>query len=168
MIEQEKFHRGRIGNCWWCQWPGIVDQLFHWITGFKNKEYYDNQASTSAMLLEENGKQSSSKKTHNMNIQYFLVLDQMPSGELTMKHCPTSDMVADHFTMPLKRKKGLEISIINCECWKGCSKFRIWLGIIPIHPITWLYWIRRHYAFLICIGCVICTNIQINGNYRKY
>jgi len=61
--------------------------------------YQDNQ---SAILLEVNGKQSSSKRTRHMNIKYFFIKDRVDSGEITIRYCPTEDMVADYFTKPLQ------------------------------------------------------------------
>lgn len=61
--------------------------------------YQDNQ---SAMLLEKNGKGSSSKRTHHINIRYFFISDRVAGGELTVKFCPTEEMVGDFFTKPLQ------------------------------------------------------------------
>jgi len=61
--------------------------------------YQDNQ---SAILLEKNGKQSSGKRTRHMNIQYFFITDRIKRGEMTMKYCPSSEMIGDHFTKPFQ------------------------------------------------------------------
>ena len=61
--------------------------------------YQDNM---SAMLLEKNGRQSSTKRTRHINIRYFFVKDQVASGEVSIVHCPTKEMVADYFTKPLQ------------------------------------------------------------------
>jgi hypothetical protein len=61
--------------------------------------YQDNQ---STMLLAENGKASSSRRTRHINIRYFFVKDKIASGEVTVKYCPTGEMVADYFTKPLQ------------------------------------------------------------------
>ena len=68
----------------------------------KNILYQDNQ---SAMLLEKNGKRSSSQRTRAINIRYFFITDQVEKGNLTIKYCPTNKMVADYFTKPLQGKK---------------------------------------------------------------
>jgi hypothetical protein len=52
----------------------------------------------SAMLLETNGKESSSKRTKHINVRYFFIKDRVGAGEIKIKHCPTNDMLADHFT----------------------------------------------------------------------
>ena len=59
----------------------------------------DNQSS---MLLENNGRASSSKRTRHVNIRYFFVTDRIQNKELSVKYCPTGDMLADFFTKPLQ------------------------------------------------------------------
>jgi hypothetical protein len=54
----------------------------------------------SAILLETNGKESSSKRTNHINVRYFLIKDRVAAREITIKHCPTNDMLADSFTKP--------------------------------------------------------------------
>ena len=61
--------------------------------------HQDNEA---AMRLELNGKRSSSKRTRHLNIRYFYITDQLDQGWLTVRHCPTEDMVGDFFTKPLQ------------------------------------------------------------------
>jgi len=61
--------------------------------------YQDNQ---SAMLLEKNGRGSSSKRTRHVNIRYFFVTDRIASKEVRVEYCPTGDMIADFFTKPLQ------------------------------------------------------------------
>ena len=61
--------------------------------------YQDNQ---SAILLEKNGKASSGKRTRHINIRYFFVQDRVAAGEVSVKYCPTGEMIADFFTKPLQ------------------------------------------------------------------
>lgn len=61
--------------------------------------YQDNQ---SAMLLEKNGRGSSSKWTRHINIRYFFVADRIASKEVKVEYCPKGDMLADYFTKPLQ------------------------------------------------------------------
>jgi hypothetical protein len=61
--------------------------------------YQDNM---SAMLLEKNGRASSTKRTKHMNIRYFYVHDRVCAKEVSIEHCPTEDMIADYFTKPLQ------------------------------------------------------------------
>jgi KUP system potassium uptake protein len=65
----------------------------------ENKVFQDNK---SAILLEENGLQSSSRRTHQINIRYFFVMDHIQAKELTVEYCPTEDMLGDMFTKPLQ------------------------------------------------------------------
>ena len=61
--------------------------------------YQDNQ---SAILLEENGMASSSRRTRHINIRYFFVKDKVDSKEITIKYCPTKEMIGDFLTKPLQ------------------------------------------------------------------
>jgi hypothetical protein len=61
--------------------------------------YQDNMSS---ILLEKNGRRSSSKRTRHINIRYFFVKDRVESKEVRIVHCPTKEMVADYFTKPLQ------------------------------------------------------------------
>jgi hypothetical protein len=65
----------------------------------ENIVYQDNQ---SAMLLEKNGKGSSSKRTRHIDIRYFFVTDRVASKEISIEYCPTGDMTANFFTKPLQ------------------------------------------------------------------
>ena len=61
--------------------------------------YQDNK---SAILLEQNGRASSSKRTRHINIRYYFVTDRANCGEIKLKHCPTTEMLGDYFTKPLQ------------------------------------------------------------------
>jgi hypothetical protein len=61
--------------------------------------YQDNQSS---ILLEKNGRGSSSKRTRHINIRYFFVTDRIQSKEVSVEYCPTGEMIADFFTKPLQ------------------------------------------------------------------
>ena len=58
----------------------------------ENILYQDNR---SAILLEKNGRRSSSKRTRALNIRYFFLTDQVAKGNLVIEHCSTEDMIAD-------------------------------------------------------------------------
>ena len=70
--------------------------------GYEVKENVVGQDNMSAMLLENNGRASSSKRTRHINIRYFFVTDRIKNGEVSVVHCPTGEMVADFFTKPLQ------------------------------------------------------------------
>ena len=67
-----------------------------------NTVYQDNK---SAILLEENGKKSSGRRTRALNVRYFMVTDQVDKGNLNIKYCPTDDMVADFMSKGLQGVK---------------------------------------------------------------
>ena len=64
--------------------------------------YQDNK---SAILLENNGRASSSKRTRHINIRYYFVTDRIKQKEVRVDYCPTEDMIADFFTKPLQGAK---------------------------------------------------------------
>ena len=59
----------------------------------------------SGILMENNGKVSSSKSTRHINIRYFVITNRVRSKELSITYCPTDDMIADFFTKPLQGSK---------------------------------------------------------------
>ena len=61
--------------------------------------YQDNMSS---MLLERNGRQSSTKRTKHMDIRYFYVGEHIQNKTLSLQHCPTEEMLVDYFTKPLQ------------------------------------------------------------------
>ena len=67
--------------------------------------YQDN---LSVMLLEKNGKMSSTKRTKHIHIRFFLIQDRWTKGELDIRYCPTDEMVADYFSKPLQGKQFLK------------------------------------------------------------
>ena len=66
------------------------------------KETVLNQDNMSSMLLECNGQQSSTKCTKHMDSRYFYMSDHIRNKTLSLKHCPTEEMLADYFTKPLQ------------------------------------------------------------------
>ena len=61
--------------------------------------YQDNQRD---MLLEKNGRASSSKQTRNINIRYFFVTDRISAGELNVSYFPNLNMIGDYLTKLLQ------------------------------------------------------------------
>lgn len=80
----------------------IWTNYFIMAQGYSMEECSVFQDNQSAMLLEINGKDSSSHRTRHMNIKYFFATDRIQAGELVIKYCPTEEMAADHFTKPLQ------------------------------------------------------------------
>jgi hypothetical protein len=63
----------------------------------ENIVFQDNK---SAILMEKNGKASSSKRTKHINIRYYFVTDRINKKELKVEWCPTGDMIGDFMTKP--------------------------------------------------------------------
>ena len=70
--------------------------------GWKDSTTVVYQDNTSSILLERNGRSSSTKRTKHMNIRYFYVTDQVKNGTIHVTHCPTEEMIGDFFTKPLQ------------------------------------------------------------------
>ena len=65
----------------------------------QNILFQDNKSSNSP------GKQrqaSSSQRTRAFNIRYFFLTDQIEQGNMSVKYCPTTEMLADYLTKPLQ------------------------------------------------------------------
>ena len=60
-----------------------------------------HQDNLSSILLETNGRGSSSKRTRHMNIRYYFVADVCKRKQITLAYCPTDKMIGDFFTKPL-------------------------------------------------------------------
>jgi hypothetical protein len=60
------------------------------------------QDNKSAILLEKNGKASSSKRTKHVNIRYFFITDRVDKGDVSLIWCLTGDMIRDFMTKPLQ------------------------------------------------------------------
>ena len=61
--------------------------------------YQDNK---STILLAENGKTSSSKRTRHLDIRYFFVTDKIKKGKVEIAYCPMQEMLGDFFTKPIQ------------------------------------------------------------------
>jgi hypothetical protein len=61
-----------------------------------------NHDNLSEILNKKNRRASSRKGTKHINLQYFFIKDRISSGESTVKHCPATEMLEDHFTKPLQ------------------------------------------------------------------
>ena len=70
----------------------------------KNILYQDNM---SAMLLEKNGKKSSTKNTKHINVGYYFIKYWVETGDVVIKHCPTGESLGGHF------KKLLHVALLR-------------------------------------------------------
>ena len=73
--------------------------------GYESKDTIIYQDNKSAILLESNGRYSSSRRTRHIEARYFFIKDYQDKGALSVKYCPTDDMIADFFTKPLQGNK---------------------------------------------------------------
>jgi hypothetical protein len=67
--------------------------------------YQDNK---SAVLLETNGRPSSSKRTKHISIRYYYVADRVAKGDSRIVWCPMDKMIADFLTKPSQGKAFVE------------------------------------------------------------
>ena len=72
---------------------------------FNTKIYQDNN---SAILLEKNGKLSSSNRTKHINVRYYFIKDVIKRGGASIEYMSTEKMWADYYTKPLQGKKFIE------------------------------------------------------------
>ena len=70
--------------------------------GYEVRDNIVHQDNQSAILMEQKGKGSSSKRTRHINVRYFFVTDRVAAKELSINHCPTGEMTGDFFTKPLQ------------------------------------------------------------------
>ena len=89
------------------------------------------QDNKSAILLEINGKESSSKRTRHINIRFYFIKDCNDKGFLSIQYCPTDDMPGDYPSKPLQGQKfrkhrGWIMNIRMSQrsatgvCWPSC------------------------------------------------
>lgn len=68
----------------------------------KNVVY--EQDNTSAILLQQNRKWSSTRRTKHINCWYFYVTDWIKNGDVTVVHKPTEEIWSDFHTKGLVRQ----------------------------------------------------------------
>jgi Reverse transcriptase (RNA-dependent DNA polymerase) len=80
----------------------IWARMFLEAQGYSIDENIFFQDNKSAILLERNGRASSSQRTRHIDIRYFFFTDRINTENLLIQHCPTAAMLADFFTKPLQ------------------------------------------------------------------
>lgn len=75
--------------------------------------YQDNLGT---LALVEKGR-STSDTTRHINVRYYFIKDRIKSGEITVKHMPTDNMIADALTKPLQGNlfKRMRAKLLNWE-----------------------------------------------------
>ena len=89
---------------------GVSDYLPYnlWMRMFMKEQGYDlssniiYQDNQSAMLMEQNGRNSCTGNSRHVDIRYFFVKDRINNKEVMVKYCPTYIMLADFFTKALQ------------------------------------------------------------------
>jgi hypothetical protein len=82
--------------------------LFMKAQGFVVRDNILYQDNKSAMLLETNGRSSSSKCTKHIKICYYYVANRIAKGDLRVVWFPMDKMTADFLTKPLHGKAFVE------------------------------------------------------------
>jgi hypothetical protein len=70
--------------------------------GYGVKDNVLFQDNKSSILLEKNGKASSSKCTKHINIRYFFITERVSKEEVLVVWCPTGDTIGDYANKPLQ------------------------------------------------------------------
>ena len=70
--------------------------------GYGVKRTVLKQDNKSLILLERNGRTSSSKRTKHIQICYFFIKDKVDAGDIEIEYCPTEDMRGYYFTKPVQ------------------------------------------------------------------
>jgi hypothetical protein len=70
--------------------------------GYSVKDNILFQDNKSSIILEKNGKASSSKHTKHINIRDFFITYRVSKEEVSVVWCPTGDMIGDYATKPLQ------------------------------------------------------------------
>ena len=83
--------------------PNVIwVKMFMEAQGYMIEESILEQDNESAIKLERNGRSSAGPKSRHVNIRYFWIKDRSKTDNITIRHCPTLQMLADFFTKPLQ------------------------------------------------------------------
>jgi hypothetical protein len=71
----------------------------------------------SALSLEKNERNSSSKRTKHIKAKFFLIKDYYKAREIDVRYCPADVMWADVLTKPLQGQKfrDMHAFLLNCS-----------------------------------------------------
>ena len=83
--------------------PNVIwVKMFMEAQGYAIEENIFEQDNESAIKLEKNGRSSAGPKSRHVDIRYFWIKDRVKQHGITIRHCPTLQMLADFFTKPLQ------------------------------------------------------------------
>jgi Reverse transcriptase (RNA-dependent DNA polymerase) len=77
-------------------------KLFMEAQGYPINRALFHQDNESAIKMEQNGKASCGQRSRHIDIRYFFITDHSQRSNISITHCPTTDMLADFFTKPLQ------------------------------------------------------------------
>ena len=77
-------------------------KMFMEAQGYPLGETYLEQDNESAIKLEKNGRMSAGPRSRHINIRYFWIKDRSQQEHISIRHCPTLQMLGDFFTKPLQ------------------------------------------------------------------
>ena len=77
-------------------------KMFMEAQGYPTSQCVFEQDNESAIKLEKNGRSSCGPKSRHINIRYFFIKERTTTEDITIRHCPTLEMLADFFTKPLQ------------------------------------------------------------------
>ena len=87
------------------------------------------------MLLENNGKASSSKRMRYISIRYYFITDRIGRHEIEVRYCPTDEMIGDFYTKPLNGSKFRKFRNIIMNC-KHDAMGEVYDDTVPDHKNT--------------------------------
>jgi hypothetical protein len=150
---------------------GVDDSLgcILWARYFMQAQGYNMDASLlyqdnmSVILLETNGKASSSKRTKHIKVKYFFIKDKVSQGEITIEHCPAEQMWTDINTKP---KQGLVFCVFRGHVMGIPLEYRgaDCEGKVPLSPkVSTLPLTKEQLALQECVGRSVkrCTPTQV-------
>ena len=77
-------------------------QLFMRAQGYDILNVFFERDNESAIKMEQNGRTSAGPRSRHIDIRYFWIKDRVKHADVTIRHCPTLQMLADFFTKPLQ------------------------------------------------------------------
>ncbi len=83
----------------------LWSKLFIEAQGYKMKDNVLFQENKSTILLANNGKASSGKRTRALNIRYFYITNKVKQGNIIIQYCSTDKMTSDFMSKSLQGTK---------------------------------------------------------------
>jgi hypothetical protein len=105
----------------------------------------------SALLLEKNGRISSSKRTKHIKAKYFLIKDYYESGEIDLRYCPTDIMWAVVLIKPLQGQKFKDMQAFLQNCPRDYDD-DIELQNNPLAQQTMNHQVKTNVSLRECVG----------------